>query len=435
MPGRWCGAPARPRPDRRKARRVQLRRFEPDRRGDLGGRYWSAQSRALGARRGAGGRARRLRPVPPARPSWRPRLSRRLLLSQQRRDRRRGRDRRRRRRVAILDIDYHHGNGTQDIFYAPRRHAVRLAPRRPGTIIPSSGAMPTRAAKARAKARPSTCRCRAAPSSRAYLPALDAALERIAAFAPDLLIVSYGADTFAGDPISHFRLETRGLCRIARRIASLGMPTLDRDGRRLCGRRARRERRVVPGGVRMSLLDHLFVLSSSSSPSRSAGWWAYQRFLAAAGARGRAALVREYRITIVWLVGLGAATLQLARRRPRSGRARPGGAARGPCERADLRHRGRRLRRPRAAPARRNVQRQGRRRAASANGQARSLPAQVRRAARLGPHRLALRGPVRGDRLSRLSHLLLPFLAVHGRPSSRRPCCSGSRTSTRASPA
>ena len=60
----------------------------------------------------------------------------------------------------------------------------------------------------------------------AYLPALDAALERIAAFAPELLIVSYGADTFAGDPISHFRLETADYAVLAQRIASLGLPSL-----------------------------------------------------------------------------------------------------------------------------------------------------------------------------------------------------------------
>ena len=61
----------------------------------------------------------------------------------------------------------------------------------------------------------------------AYLPALDAALARIAAFAPDLLVVSYGADTFAGDPISYFTLQTADYRRrSAARIAGLGLPTL-----------------------------------------------------------------------------------------------------------------------------------------------------------------------------------------------------------------
>ena len=55
--------------------------------------------------------------------------------------------------------------------------------------------------------------------------ALDVALARVAAFAPDLLICSYGADTFAGDPISFFRIETADYALIARRIAALGLPT------------------------------------------------------------------------------------------------------------------------------------------------------------------------------------------------------------------
>jgi acetoin utilization deacetylase AcuC-like enzyme len=60
----------------------------------------------------------------------------------------------------------------------------------------------------------------------AYGRALDQALERIALFAPDLLVCSYGADTYGGDPISFFTLETSDYPAIARRVASLGLPTL-----------------------------------------------------------------------------------------------------------------------------------------------------------------------------------------------------------------
>jgi acetoin utilization deacetylase AcuC-like enzyme len=74
-------------------------------------------------------------------------------------------------RVAILDIDYHHGNGTQDIFwergdvfYAATSSTPRSMPiRRP--TIPSTGAMPTRRAKAREQARRSIFRSRRAPVS------------------------------------------------------------------------------------------------------------------------------------------------------------------------------------------------------------------------------------------------------------------------------
>ena len=59
-----------------------------------------------------------------------------------------------------------------------------------------------------------------------YEPALIQAVDWIAGKEPELLIVSYGADTYEDDPISHFRLRTEDYVPMARRIASLGVPTL-----------------------------------------------------------------------------------------------------------------------------------------------------------------------------------------------------------------
>lgn len=61
----------------------------------------------------------------------------------------------------------------------------------------------------------------------------------------------------------------------------------------------------------MSLLDHLFVLIVLVLAFPIGGWWAYRRFLERLAREGGAALVREYRITIVWLVCLGAGTLAI----------------------------------------------------------------------------------------------------------------------------
>jgi membrane protease YdiL (CAAX protease family) len=58
-------------------------------------------------------------------------------------------------------------------------------------------------------------------------------------------------------------------------------------------------------------LDHLFVLVGLGLAFPFGGWWAYRRFLARLAREGRRALVREYRITIVWLVALGAAAVAL----------------------------------------------------------------------------------------------------------------------------
>ena len=52
------------------------------------------------------------------------------------------------------------------------------------------------------------------------------ALNRIEKHEPELLIVSYGADTYEGDPISYFKLKTSDYAPMARRIAALGLPTV-----------------------------------------------------------------------------------------------------------------------------------------------------------------------------------------------------------------
>ena len=52
------------------------------------------------------------------------------------------------------------------------------------------------------------------------------ALDWIGKREPELLIVSYGADTYEGDPISHFKLKTSDYAPMARRIAALGLPTV-----------------------------------------------------------------------------------------------------------------------------------------------------------------------------------------------------------------
>ena len=131
-----------------------------------------------------------------------------------------------RQRVAILDVDYHHGNGTQDIFY-----------NRGDVLYVSIHADPVmdypyywgHADETGAGAGEGSTLNLPLPRSTdwgAYEPALLQALRRIAEHAPDLLIVSYGADTYEGDPISHFRLKTADYTPMAQRISSLELPTV-----------------------------------------------------------------------------------------------------------------------------------------------------------------------------------------------------------------
>jgi acetoin utilization deacetylase AcuC-like enzyme len=60
----------------------------------------------------------------------------------------------------------------------------------------------------------------------AWSASLDDACRKLAAYAPDVVVVSLGVDTFEKDPISHFKLVSEDYPKIGRRIAKLGLPTL-----------------------------------------------------------------------------------------------------------------------------------------------------------------------------------------------------------------
>ena len=130
------------------------------------------------------------------------------------------------RRVAILDVDYHHGNGTQDIFYNRGDIFFASIHADPATDYPFYWGHADETGEGEGAGSTLNLPLPRGTGWAEYEPALAAALERIAAFGADLLIVSYGADTFAGDPISFFRIETEDYAKMGRRIADLGVPSL-----------------------------------------------------------------------------------------------------------------------------------------------------------------------------------------------------------------
>jgi acetoin utilization deacetylase AcuC-like enzyme len=130
------------------------------------------------------------------------------------------------KRVAILDLDYHHGNGTQDIFYERGDVLFVSIHADPRTDYPFYWGHADETGEGDGQGATLNLPLPRGTGREAYRAALDAALERIAVFAPDLLVCSYGADTFAGDPISFFTLETRDYPDIARAVGSLGLPVL-----------------------------------------------------------------------------------------------------------------------------------------------------------------------------------------------------------------
>ncbi len=129
-------------------------------------------------------------------------------------------------RVAILDVDYHHGNGTQEIFYNRADVLVANIHADPMFEYPHYIGFADEAGRGRGEGFNLNLPMPLGTSWTGYAPALDIALDRISHYGPDAVVVSLGVDTFECDPISSFKLKTCDFPRIGERIASLGKPTL-----------------------------------------------------------------------------------------------------------------------------------------------------------------------------------------------------------------
>jgi len=128
-------------------------------------------------------------------------------------------------RVAILDIDYHHGNGTQDIFWTRGDVFYASVHADPTTDYPFFWGHADERGHGAGEGTTLNLPLPHGTRLDTFRAAQSTALEAIARFAPGLLVVSFGADTWQGDPISHFALTTADYAVLARDIAACGWPT------------------------------------------------------------------------------------------------------------------------------------------------------------------------------------------------------------------
>ncbi len=117
--------------------------------------------------------------------------------------------------AAILDIDVHHCNGTQDIFLG-RKNVTVVSLHRFGDFYPGTG-------------KHSEANCHNFPldagtEEALYLQKLEVALDVIKKFGPDVLAISAGFDTFREDPIGGLGLDIETYAEISKMIANLGIP-------------------------------------------------------------------------------------------------------------------------------------------------------------------------------------------------------------------
>lgn len=129
-------------------------------------------------------------------------------------------------RVAVLDVDYHHGNGTQDIFYDRGDVLTVSIHADPVQDYPYYIGFADETGAGEGLGANLNLPLPWGSDFASWGGAMDQALSRIRAFAPDRLVVSLGVDAFEGDPISRFRLQGADFTEIGRRIGRLGLPTL-----------------------------------------------------------------------------------------------------------------------------------------------------------------------------------------------------------------
>lgn len=129
-------------------------------------------------------------------------------------------------RVAILDVDFHHGNGTQDIFYNRPDVLYVSLHGDPADAFPYFSGYADETGSGAGSGYTLNLPMPPGTEFSAWRGALTTALARIAQFRADALVVSLGVDTFAGDPISFFRLRSADFSTYGRMIAGCGLPTL-----------------------------------------------------------------------------------------------------------------------------------------------------------------------------------------------------------------
>lgn len=128
--------------------------------------------------------------------------------------------------VALLDIDYHHGNGSQAIFYERSDVFFTSIHADPDREYPYFLGFASETGAGAGEGYNLNFPLEAGVDDARYLAALAQALEAIAAYSPRFLVVSTGLDTFADDPLGDFALSAAAYPAIGRQIAQLGLPTL-----------------------------------------------------------------------------------------------------------------------------------------------------------------------------------------------------------------
>ena len=125
-------------------------------------------------------------------------------------------------RIAVLDVDYHHGNGTQQIFYERDDVAFVSLHGDPRRAYPYHLGFADETGAGRGRGSTTNIPLDAGTADDTYLDALEQALDAVDDFDPAIVVVSLGLDTYGGDPICDLALTTDGFSRCGTAVAARG---------------------------------------------------------------------------------------------------------------------------------------------------------------------------------------------------------------------
>jgi len=129
-------------------------------------------------------------------------------------------------KVALLDIDYHHGNGSQDIFYTRRDVLTLSIHGHPRTAYPNFSGYADERGEGEGTGYNRNFPMRPGLNDENYLKVLEEAIGLVHRHRPRWLVLSLGFDIMRGDPTGSFLVSAGGMRRIGERLGRLGYPTL-----------------------------------------------------------------------------------------------------------------------------------------------------------------------------------------------------------------
>jgi acetoin utilization deacetylase AcuC-like enzyme len=129
-------------------------------------------------------------------------------------------------RVAILDIDFHHGNGTQSLFYDRSDVMFASLHGAPQETYPYYLGYADETGKGAGEGFNLNYPMTAGTGYGAWSHALEDAIAKIMAWGPEALVISLGVDAYKEDPISFFKLESDDFTDAGRRIGRMKLPTV-----------------------------------------------------------------------------------------------------------------------------------------------------------------------------------------------------------------